>query len=160
MANKEIERKIAVIFATDVVGYSKSVEVNEEQTIKNFRACKKILEDLFKEHDGRIFNTAGDSVLAEFSSAVSAVICATEFQRLMKERNESETTDMKMVVQADPPVRLEIEAKTGCSSGSSSSCVSMVVMFIFQLFQSAGVAQPSNGRENQARRRFAMYWET
>ena len=38
MANKEIERKIAVIFATDVVGYSKSVEVNEEQTIKNFRA--------------------------------------------------------------------------------------------------------------------------
>ncbi len=96
MANKEIERKIAVIFATDVVGYSKSVEVNEEQTIKNFRACKKILEDLFKEHDGRIFNTAGDSVLAEFSSAVSAVICATEFQRLMKERNESETTDLKM----------------------------------------------------------------
>ncbi len=96
MANKEIERKIAVIFATDVVGYSKSVEKNEEQTIKNFRVCKKILEDLFKEHDGRIFNTAGDSVLAEFSSAVSAVICATEFQRLLKERNESETTDLKM----------------------------------------------------------------
>ena len=93
---KEIERKIAVIFATDVVGYSKSVEKNEDQTIKNFRACKKILEDLFKEHDGRIFNTAGDSVLAEFSSAVSAVICATEFQKLMKERNESETTDLKM----------------------------------------------------------------
>jgi len=96
MANKEIERKIAVIFATDVVGYSKSVEKNEEQTIKNFRSCKKILEDLFKEHDGRIFNTAGDSVLAEFSSAVSAVICATEFQRLLKERNESETTDLNM----------------------------------------------------------------
>ena len=96
MANKEIERKIAVIFATDVVGYSKSVEKNEDQTIKNFRACKKILEDLFKEHDGRIFNTAGDSVLAEFSSAVSAVICATEFQKLIKERNESETSDLKM----------------------------------------------------------------
>jgi len=96
MANKEIERKIAVIFATDVVGYSKSIEKNEDQTIKNFRVCKKILEDLFQEHDGRIFNTAGDSVLAEFSSAVSAVICATEFQRLMKERNESETSDQKM----------------------------------------------------------------
>ena len=63
MANKEIERKIAVIFATDVVGYSKSVKKNVEQTIKNFRVCKKILEDLFKEHGGRIFNTAGDSVL-------------------------------------------------------------------------------------------------
>ena len=66
MANKEIERKIAVIFATDVVGYSKSVEVNEEQTIKNFRACKKILEDLFIEHDGRIFNTAVAGVEADF----------------------------------------------------------------------------------------------
>ena len=96
MTNKEIERKIAVIFAADVVGYSKSIEKNEEQTIKNFRNCKKILEDIFKEHDGRIFNTAGDSVLAEFSSAVSAVICATEFQSLLKERNESETTDLKM----------------------------------------------------------------
>ena len=96
MANKEIERKIAVIFATDVVGYSKSIEKNEDQTIKNFRVCKKILEDLFQEHDGRIFNTAGDSVLAEFSSAVSAVICATEFQRLMKERNGSETSDLNM----------------------------------------------------------------
>ena len=96
MAKKDIERKIAVIFATDVVGYSKSIEKNEDHTIKNLRACKKILEDLFEEHDGRIFNTAGDSVLAEFSSAVSAVICATEFQKLMKERNESESTELKM----------------------------------------------------------------
>lgn len=96
MSTKEIWLKIAVIFATDVVGYSKSVEKNDDQTIKDFRVCKKFLEDLFKEHDGRIFNTAGDSVLAEFSSAVSAVICATEFQRLIKERNESETTDLKM----------------------------------------------------------------
>ena len=96
MDSKEIDRKIAVIFATDVVGYSKSVEINEEQTIKNFRACKAILENLFREHDGRIFNTAGDSVLAEFSSAVSAVICAAEFQKLIKERNASETADQKM----------------------------------------------------------------
>ena len=96
MDSKEIDRKIAVIFATDVVGYSKSVEINEEQTIKNFRACKAILENLFREYDGRIFNTAGDSVLAEFSSAVSAVICAAEFQKLIKERNASETADQKM----------------------------------------------------------------
>ena len=59
MAKKDIERKIAVIFSTDVVGYSKSIEKNEDQTIKNFRACKKILDDLFEEHDLRIFNTDG-----------------------------------------------------------------------------------------------------
>lgn len=89
MDNQKIDRKIAVIFATDVVGFSTSMEVDEDQTLKNFRACKNILEDLFKEHSGRIFNTAGDSVLAEFSSAVSAVICASEFQKLVQERNSS-----------------------------------------------------------------------
>ena len=47
MASENIKRKIAVIFATDVVGYSTSMEVNEVQTLKNLRACKKILEDLY-----------------------------------------------------------------------------------------------------------------
>ena len=94
MSSKEIDRKIAVIFATDVVGYSKLMEKDEDQTIKTIRACKEILENLFKEHGGRTFNTAGDSVLAEFSSAVSAVVCASEFQNLIKERNEA--NDFKM----------------------------------------------------------------
>ena len=88
MSSKEIDRKIAVIFATDVVGYSKLMENDEDQTIKTIRACKEILETLFKEHGGRTFNTAGDSILAEFSSAVSAVVCASEFQNLIKERND------------------------------------------------------------------------
>ena len=86
---KEINRKIAVVFVTDVVGFSTSMEVDENQTLQSFRACKRILEDLFSEHGGRIFNTAGDSILAEFSSAVSAVICASEFQKLIQERNSS-----------------------------------------------------------------------
>ena len=94
MSSKEIDRKIAVIFATDVVGYSKLMEKDEEQTIKTIRAFKEVLENLFKEHGGRTFNTAGDSVLAEFSSAVSAVVCASEFQKLIKERNEK--NDFKM----------------------------------------------------------------
>ena len=88
MSSKEIDRKIAVIFATDVVGYSKLMENDEDHTIKAIRACKEILETLFKEHGGRTFNTAGDSILAEFSSAVSAVVCASEFQNLIKERND------------------------------------------------------------------------
>ena len=94
MSSKEIDRKIAVIFATDVVGYSKLMGKDEDQTIKTIRAFKEILENLFKEHGGRTFNTAGDSVLAEFSSAVSAVVCASEFQKLIKERNEK--NDFKM----------------------------------------------------------------
>ena len=47
------------------------------------------VDKLFAEHGGRVFNTAGDSVLAEFQSAVSAVVCANEFQKLIKERNNS-----------------------------------------------------------------------
>ena len=72
-SQQDIDRKIAVIFVTDVVGFSKSMEVNEEETLRSFRDCQEILDKLFEEHGGRIFNTAGDSVLAEFQSAVSAV---------------------------------------------------------------------------------------
>ena len=87
VVKKTIQRKLAVIFATDVVGFSKSMETNEDLTLQSLRACKEILENLFLEHSGRIFNTAGDSVLAEFQSAVSATVCASEFQKLIEERN-------------------------------------------------------------------------
>ena len=89
MSSDKIKRKIAVIFATDVVNYSKHMETDEVETLQNLRSCREILQDLFEQHGGRVFNTAGDSVLGEFSSAVSAVVCASEFQNLIKERNRS-----------------------------------------------------------------------
>ena len=89
MNEDKVFRKIAVIFVTDVVNFSTLMEQDEEQTLRNLKACRQILDNLFKEHSGRIFNTAGDSVLAEFHSAVSAVICASEFQKLISERNGS-----------------------------------------------------------------------
>ena len=89
MSEDKVFRKIAVIFVTDVVNFSTLMESNEELTLKNLKACRQILDNLFKEHSGRIFNTAGDSVLAEFHSAVSSVICASEFQKLISQRNES-----------------------------------------------------------------------
>ena len=96
MANDTIIRKIAVIFATDVVGFSELMQKNENVTLKSLRACRDILDRLFEEHGGRIFNTAGDSVLAEFQSAVSAIICATEFQKLVKQRNLSIPEESQM----------------------------------------------------------------
>ena len=96
MSEKKIDRKIAVIFVTDVVGFSKLMEKNEDETLQSFRACKELLDNLFQEHGGRIFNTAGDSVLAEFQSAVSAVICASEFQILVKERNSNVSKNSQM----------------------------------------------------------------
>ena len=81
MSEDQIDRKIAVIFATDVVGYSKSMEADEPQTIKNLRACRTLLNNSLTKYGGRVFNTAGDSVLAEFSSAVQALECATDFSK-------------------------------------------------------------------------------
>ena len=96
MSEEEIDRKIAVIFATDVVGYSKHMEADESGTVKNLRACEKILTGLFEKHKGRLFNTGGDSFLAEFPSAVSAVECAVEFQKAISERNSSDGTSVKL----------------------------------------------------------------
>ena len=96
MSEQEIDRKITVIFATDVVGYSKHMEANESGTVINLRACEKILTGLFEKHKGRLFNTGGDSFLAEFPSAVSAIECAVEFQEAIKERNSSDEASVKL----------------------------------------------------------------
>ena len=93
MSEGKVERKVAVILATDVVGYSTRIEQNETQTLQTLKACREIIQELIGEHQGRVFNTAGDSVLAEFSSAVEAVLCASEFQRTIKERNDSVDTE-------------------------------------------------------------------
>ncbi|MFL2807409.1 MAG: adenylate/guanylate cyclase domain-containing protein [Paracoccaceae bacterium] len=96
MAESEIDRKIAVIFVADVVGYSKHMEKDENATFKAYGACEKILNKLLKKYKGSIFNTAGDSVLAEFPSAVNAVECAVDFQNEIKERNASDKTETKL----------------------------------------------------------------
>ena len=58
MAESSPRRKIAVILATDVVGYSTKMEENEEQTLKNLTASRTIVDSLIEAHQGRIFNTA------------------------------------------------------------------------------------------------------
>ena len=80
--NTEIDRKIAVILVADVVGYSKHMERDENATLKAYAECEKILKTCLKKYKGSIFNTAGDSALAEFPSAVNAVECGVEMLRL------------------------------------------------------------------------------
>ena len=96
MSDKKINRKIAVIFATDVVGYSKHMEADESETILNLRECEALLLGLFEKYEGRLFNTGGDSFLAEFPSAVSAVECAVEFQKAIQERNSKDDVSVKL----------------------------------------------------------------
>src|SRR5260221_13991041 len=67
-----VERKLAAIFAADVVGYSHLMQLDEVGTLPALRAPRPIVDRLIAEHPGRIFTTAGDSVLADFPRAVHA----------------------------------------------------------------------------------------
>lgn len=83
------ERKMAAIVAMDVTSYSEKMGKDEEGTLKHLRACREIIETVVAENRGRIFNTAGDAFMIEFSSAVSALSAAVEIQKLIKNRNDS-----------------------------------------------------------------------
>jgi hypothetical protein len=72
------------------------VAENEERTVRVFRGHREIFESLVNLHRGRIFNTAGDALLAEFNSAVEAVRCATEIQAALQTRNEHLAPEEKM----------------------------------------------------------------
>ena len=96
MNSSNIDRKIAVIFATDLVGYSKHMEKDENATLIALRECNKVIEPIIRKQKGRIFNTGGDSIFAEFPSAVAAVDTAVEFQKKIKERNDRDKTDVKL----------------------------------------------------------------
>ena len=86
--NSEIDRKIAVILVADVVGYSKHMERDENATLKAYAECEKILKACLKKYKGSIFNTAGDSALAEFPSAVMPLNVVLPFKMtLRKEMN-------------------------------------------------------------------------
>src|SRR5688572_2667085 len=83
-----IERKLAAIFAADVAGYSRLMGDDEAGTMGALTAHREVMDRLIARHRGRIANTAGDSVLAEFPSVVDAVQCAVEVQEQLREKNE------------------------------------------------------------------------
>ena len=92
----QVKRKLATILATDCVGFSKHMEAQEEKTLISLKACRDIIDTVIEKYSGRIFHTAGDSVIAEFDSPVESVKAAIEFQNLIKLRNEDEETNPKL----------------------------------------------------------------
>ena len=87
-ATEPVERRLATILVADVYGYSRMMGENEERTLHILRGHRSVFDEMLKAHRGRIFNTAGDAILAEFPSAVEAVRCATEVQAALRTRNE------------------------------------------------------------------------
>jgi len=84
----KVNRRLATILATDCVGFSKFMEADEEGTLLSLKACREIIDNLIEEHGGRIFHTAGDSVLAEFNSTVECLNAAKHFQEALNFRAE------------------------------------------------------------------------
>ena len=96
MPVQPVERKLAAIFAADIAGYSRLMARDELGTLTRLKACRAIIDDLITTHRGRIFNTAGDSVVADFASAVDAVQCAVAVQAAIARENAGGTGDEPM----------------------------------------------------------------
>ncbi len=90
------ERRLTAILAADVCDFSRMMGENEDRTIKNLRTCRELIESSISSHKGNIFNTAGDSIVAEFGSVVDAVNCAVSFQETLRDRNSSVPETSKM----------------------------------------------------------------
>jgi adenylate cyclase len=86
----QVERRLAAIFAADVEGYSRLMGIDEVATLRALTAHRAVMDGLIARHRGRIANTAGDSVLAEFPSVVDAVECAIAVQQAVAAANADE----------------------------------------------------------------------
>ncbi len=80
MNESKPRRKLAAILAADVVNFSALMGENEDRTLRNLKACRALTDDCITANHGRIFGSAGDSIIAEFASPVDAVVAAAEFE--------------------------------------------------------------------------------
>ncbi len=87
--NRALKRKIAAILAADIAGYSRLIAEDEEETLRRLTNYQQGFKDIIIEAGGRIFKTAGDSVLAEFPSAVDALRCAINVQESLRIKNNA-----------------------------------------------------------------------
>jgi TolB-like protein/class 3 adenylate cyclase len=93
----EAKRILAAILAADVAGYSRLMGDDERATVDMLNVCRKIFRKHISDHDGRVVDTAGDSVLAVFGSVVEAVQCAVEVQEELYEHNAHQPEDRRML---------------------------------------------------------------
>lgn len=86
-------RRLAAILAADIAGYSTLVGADEEGTVRALRGHQAATLPMIAEQGGRVIDTAGDGILAEFSSVLNAVRCAMAIQRVMASRNADVAPD-------------------------------------------------------------------
>ena len=97
-ASRDLKRKLVAILAGDVVGYSRLMASNEELAIENWTAYRDYIADVVEDHHGRLFNTAGDSLVFEFSSVLEALRCAVDVQQFLREVNQGVPQQQQMLM--------------------------------------------------------------
>jgi len=96
MNTVDFKRKLTAIFSADVAGYSRLMGDDEEATVKTLEAYKQVMFSLIKQHRGRVVDSAGDNLLAEFASLVDAVQCGVAVQKELQARNAHLPENRKM----------------------------------------------------------------
>ena len=96
MADEGFKRKLAAILSADVEGYSRLMDDDEGETVRTLTSYRTAITDLVQQFSGRVVDSPGDNILAEFTSVVDAVSCAVEIQRELAERNTALPDERKM----------------------------------------------------------------
>ena len=96
MADEGYKRKLTTIFSADAVGYSRLMGDDEAATVRTVELYRKIISDLIAQSRGRVIDSPGDNLLAEFSSVVDAVQCAVAVQKELQSRNAELDDNRKM----------------------------------------------------------------
>ncbi len=96
MPEERVKRKLSAIFSADVEGYSRLMGDDEVSTVRALESYRKVMADLIGQFRGRVVDSPGDNLLAEFGSVVDAVQCAVEIQEVLKAKNEEFPENRKM----------------------------------------------------------------
>jgi adenylate cyclase len=96
MAEKGFKRKLTAILSADVVGYSRLMGEDEEATVRTLTAYREVLTTLIQQHNGKVLDSPGDNLLAEFVSVVDGVQCAVAVQKEIKARNDELPENRRM----------------------------------------------------------------
>ncbi len=97
MAPEEFKRKLTAILSADVEGYSRLMGEDEDATIRTLTSYRELMSTLIEKRQGRVVDSPGDNLLAEFGSVVDAVRCAVEIQEELRVRNAELPENRKMV---------------------------------------------------------------
>jgi adenylate cyclase len=96
MAEQGFKRKLTAILSADVIGYSRLMRDDEEATVRNIAASRVLISDLVQQHHGRVVDSPGDNILAEFASVVDAVNGAINIQKEIERSNTDTPKDRRM----------------------------------------------------------------